>query len=104
MCDHVRPLTEETGAGDGETASHSAPTIPGRGKLYLRLPSASDPRWPYIQKILIMVPGAEPLRAKFTDTGECSAPLPCQIHPILLQELREQLGEENVVVKGGAQG
>ena len=102
MCDHVRPLTEET--GEGETASHSAPVLPGRGKLYLRLPSASDPRWPYIQKILIMFPGAEPLRAKFTDTGEWSAPLPCQIHPILLQELREQLGEENVVVKGGAQG
>ena len=49
-----------------------------------------------------MFPGGEPLRAKFTDTGEWSAPLPCQIHPILLQELREQLGEENVVVKSGS--
>lgn len=99
MCDHIRPLTEETGAG---AASGSA-AAPGGGKLYLRLPGASDPRWPYIQKILIMFPGAEPLRAKFTDTGKWSDPLPCQIHPILLQELREQLGEENVVVKGGGQ-
>ena len=99
MCDRIRPLT-----GAEPAAPEPAAEPPQRGserkKLYLRLPSQRDPRWSYIQKILIMFPGEEPLRAKFTDTEEWSAPLPCQIHPILIQELREQLGEENVVVKG----
>ena len=99
MCDRIQPLTEESGAADPVEAPAPSRKGHGRGKLYLRLPSQRDPRWSYIQKILIMFPGEEPLRAKFTDTEEWSAPLPCQIHPILLQELREQLGEENVVVK-----
>ena len=105
MCDRIRPLTEEGCPAEQPERPAAAPAPAakkGRGKLYLRLPSQRDPRWGYIRKILIMFPGEEPLRAKFTDTGEWSAPLPCQIHPILLQELREQLGEENVVVKSGS--
>ena len=68
-------------------------------KLFLRLPSQSDPRWRKIQLILLMFPGREPLKAKFEDSGIWSPPQPCQIHPLLVEELQTMLGSENVVIK-----
>ncbi|NCE65218.1 DNA polymerase III subunit alpha [Pseudoflavonifractor sp. 524-17] len=90
MCDKIQPLEE-----NGQAAQNA----PQYQKLYLRLPAQTDPRWGKIQRILLMFPGEEPLRAKFMDTNTWSQALPCQVHPILLQELRGLLGEENVAVK-----
>ena len=93
MCDRLRPLEENGGSAEAD---------PGRvRKLYLRLPSQGDPRWGRIMRILIMFPGQEPIRAKFMDTERWAPAYPCEIHPLLLKELRELLGEENVVVKSG---
>ncbi len=93
MCDRLRPLEENGGSAEAD---------PGRvRKLYLRLPSQGDPRWGRILRILIMFPGREPIRAKFMDTERWAPAYPCEIHPLLLKELRELLGEENVVVKSG---
>ena len=93
MCDRLWPLEENGGSAEAD---------PGRvRKLYLRLPSQGDPRWGRILRILIMFPGREPIRAKFMDTERWASAYPCEIHPLLLKELRELLGEENVVVKSG---
>ena len=93
MCDRLRPLEENGGSAEADS---------GRvRKLYLRLPSQGDPRWGRILRILIMFPGREPIRAKFMDTERWAPAYPCEIHPLLLKELRELLGEENVVVKSG---
>ena len=92
MCDRVRPL--QGGSGPAEPEASRRPQ-----RIYLRLPSQGDRRWAKIQLILTMFPGNEPLKVKFADTGIWSEPIPCQSHPLLLTELRDLLGEENVAVK-----
>ena len=98
MCDSLRPLQGAPESGP------SAPAEPEAGKvrkLYLRLPAREDPRWRHILRVLLMFPGSEPLRAKFAAEGQWTPAYPCQIHPLLLEELRGLLGEENVVVQSG---
>ena len=96
MCDRVRLLDQAA------AEQERGPVLEGRPqgkKLFLRLPSQSDPRWRKIQLILLMFPGREPLKAKFEDSGIWSPPQPCQIHPLLVEELQTMLGSENVVIK-----
>jgi len=92
MCDRVRPL------------EHAAEAIPApaagpRRKLYIRLPSIEDPRWRKIELILTMFPGEDLFKAKFQAEGQWTQPIPIVVHPALIRELRELLGEENVAVK-----
>ena len=86
MVDAIRPLTEVEAQG-----------IPAE-KLYLRLPSREDPRLRKVRLALSFFPGENETVLYFADckkrVGTC-----CQIHPALLEDLRERLGEENVVVK-----
>ena len=89
LADSVRPLGDETGA---------APERPKGKRLYIRLASQSDPLFQRIQLLLVMFPGEEPLKVKLMDTGQWRT-LPCVVHPALVRELRELLGEENVVLK-----
>ncbi|MCQ4863841.1 DNA polymerase III subunit alpha [Pseudoflavonifractor phocaeensis] len=95
MTDSVRPLTQagEPPAGDGGESGKA------QQKLFVRLPSADDPRWRKIQLILELFPGQESLKAKFLDAQQWAPPIPCMVHPSLIQELRDMLGEENVAVK-----
>ena len=58
----------------------------------------ADPLFRHIQLLLVMFPGEEPLKIKLVDTGQWMT-LPCVVHPALVRELRELLGEENVVLK-----
>ena len=90
MCDRVRPLTESMAVAEGKRRPR---------RIYLRLPRQDDPRWKKIQLILTMFPGSEPLKAKFEATDTWSQPLPCQVHTLLVAELQDMLGTENVVVK-----
>ena len=86
MVDAIRPLTEV-----------EAQRIPAE-KLYLRLPSREDPRLRKVRLALSFFPGENETVLYCADckkrVGTC-----CQIHPALLEDLRERLGEENVVVK-----
>ena len=95
MVDSVRPLLQDAAAPD-EAAE---PAGKKRQKLFVRLPSAHDPRWRKIQLILELFPGNEPFKAKFMDTEQWAPTSPCVVHPSLVRELREMLGEENVVVQ-----
>ncbi len=95
MVDAVRPL------GVGADVPPPPPEEGGAApkKLFIRLPSAQDARWRKIQLIVDMFPGQEPFKAKFLDSQIWSAPVPCQVHPLLVAELKELLGEENVAMK-----
>ena len=94
MCDRVRPLDH---LRDG--SRESTPPEPGQAKrLYIRVPGLEDPRWKKIRLVLTMFPGTERLVVKCDDTGKRLS-APCLIHPALVAELRELLGEDNVVVK-----
>ena len=67
-------------------------------KIYLRLPTLEDPVVEKIQRILLLFPGSQQMVFYFMDTKKRFG-APCLIHTSLLRELRELLGEENVVVK-----
>jgi len=92
MCDRVQPLTE-----DGTAPKEAKAEQPK--KLYVRLPGPDDPRWRKIQLILGLFHGRELFRAKFTDRDLWAEPIPCAVHPALIQELNALLGPENVVVR-----
>ena len=86
MVDAIRPLTEVEAQG-----------IPAE-KLYLRLPSREDPRLRKVSLALSFFPGENETVLYFADCKKRVGTY-CQIHPALLEDLRERLGEENVVVK-----
>ncbi len=89
MCDHVEPLIRQDGLAEPP---------PGRRKLYVRLPALSDPRFEMIKKILMMFPGEEDIIFYFEDTKK-RLRAGCLLHDALLEELRERLGPEHVVMK-----
>ena len=92
MCDRIRPL---------DHINSDAPPPAERAqsrRLYIRIPSVDDPRWARIRLVLTMFPGREQLKVRCADTGKLLA-APCLIHPALVAELEELLGQENVVVK-----
>ena len=96
LCDRLRPL-EETGKAEEVVEPVSGP-VPGAGKIYLRLPTLEDPVVRKIRRILLLFPGSQQMVFYFTDTKKRFGS-PCLIHTSLVRELRELLGEENVVVK-----
>ena len=68
------------------------------GTLYLRLPGESDPRYPKIRAILNMFPGDSGVVLYFADTKQRRGTR-CVLMDSMLGELRNVLGEENVVLK-----
>ena len=93
MCDRVQPLDH---LRDGYEEPDQ-PTLKIK-KLYIRIPSLEDSRWRRIKLVLTMFPGTEQLVIRCADTGKLLT-TPCVIHPALVEELKELLGGENVVVK-----
>ena len=68
------------------------------GTLYLRLPGESDPRYPKIRAILNMFPGDSGVVLYFADTKQRRGTR-CVLMESMLGELRNVLGEANVVLK-----
>ncbi|MBE7017162.1 MAG: DNA polymerase III subunit alpha [Ruminococcaceae bacterium] len=92
MVDTIRPLAE----GIGQLTSE----VKGRKekKLYLKLNSGDEKMLRRIEIILRMFEGKDMMIQYFADIKKqrsCS----CLVHPALVSELKELLGEENVVVK-----
>ncbi len=79
-------------AGSAEAEREKART------LWVRFPSMDSPQYRRLQLILIMFPGREPIKVHFADTKKTLA-ASCWIHPSLVRELKEMLGEENVVIR-----
>ena len=114
MLDAVGPLAALTTDGAIETARASLssarsgrgpsrrieepPQAPKPKTLWVKLPAREDPAFRRIELILTMFPGTEPLVVYFADTKKRLGAR-CIIHPALVEELKEMLGEENVVVK-----
>ena len=96
MVDSVSPLNltmekvmeEETGKINGEKAK----------RLYIRLPSREDSRLRKVKLVLAMFPGQEQIVLYFEDCQKRVGTLG-QIHPALVEDLKQRLGEENVVLK-----
>ena len=87
MVDAIRPLGD-LGQPEGKEPE----------KLWLRLPSREDPRMRKIRLVLSFFPGKNQAILYFADCKKRVGTY-CQIHPALVADLKERLGEENVVVK-----
>ena len=87
MVDAIRPLGDLDGKAQGK-----------QERLWLRLPSREDPRMRKIKLALSFFPGESQAVLYFEDCKK-RVGTRCMIHPALVEDLRERLGEENVVVK-----
>ena len=88
MVDAIRPLSDH----DEEAAQAAGE------KLYLRFPSREDPRLRKVRLVLSFFPGESQIILYFEDCKK-RVGTRGQLHPALLADLKERLGEENVVVK-----
>ena len=96
LCDSAYPLAEgapvlaDGGAAD---AAHAGKT------LYLKLPSMDSPEMEHFRRVIYMFEGkGNPVRVRLADTGKLIGTT-CDLRDSLVREMREKLGEENVVVK-----
>ena len=91
MVDSIRPLE------DLNDLSTQAPP-PKEQKLWVKLPSRFDPIMKRIEKLLVMFPGEQQM-ILWCEREQKRIGARCLIHPGLVLELQELLGEKNVVVK-----
>ena len=96
VADSIRPLTDL--ATMQMAQPKQKPQQTEDEKLWVRLPSQEHPAVQRIQLILQMFPGRQQIILYFTDTKK-RVGTRCVIHEALVEELKEMLGEENVVVK-----
>lgn len=102
MVDSIRPIADVLHSGGQAVSEASAPqpTAPSQPekKLWVKLPSADDPRLKRIQPHPHHVPrqaADDTLLRREKSAWGCG----CLIHEGLVEELKELLGSENVVVK-----
>ncbi len=97
MCDRIKPLAvPETGEANAPAASEVRQ--PQGDKLYVKVPSASDPRMRKVRLVLNMFPGDRQVILYCADTKKRLGAA-AQLHPALVEELGELFGAENVVLK-----
>ena len=67
-------------------------------RLYLKIPCREDPRMRKIELVLSMFPGDSQAVLYFEDTKKRLG-TPCVVHPALVDEMKQLLGADRVVVK-----
>ena len=95
MCDTITPLKQLMTQGEEEPkpAAQTADTV-----IYLRVPSLDSREFRHVKLVMTMFEGETPVKIRVADTGKLLGGQ-CLNHPAFLQECREWLGVENVVVK-----
>ena len=96
LCDSAYPLTENP--ADLPIPDQPGDRIAQGNVLFLRVGGAEDPAFRHLQLVLQMFPGEIPVKIRLADSGKLLG-TSCMLHLSLLRELRETLGEENVVVR-----
>ena len=91
LVDSIRPISDAEPL-DSERRRNQ------RKKLYVKFPSTDEKMRRRLELLMEMFPGEEQLVLYFPDTGKRMAAR-CMVHPALVEELQELLGEESVVVK-----
>ena len=98
IVNRARPISDFANEKLAPEAPVQQPAAPRTGTLYLRLPGESDTRYPKVKAILNMFPGDSSVVLYFADTKQRRGTR-CVLMESLLKELRNVLGEGNVVVK-----
>ena len=98
ICDSAYPL-ETAGSGQAmpPAAANSDKVEPGK-VLYLKFPGKDSPELAHMRLVFQMFPGTTPVKMVMADTRKVYGHQ-VLLHRALLQELRETLGPENVVIK-----
>jgi DNA polymerase III subunit alpha len=94
MIDSVRPI-EDIGAVETEPRPQK---IPENATLWVKLKTRNCAELKRIELIMTMFPGRQQMIVYIADEKK-KIGTRCIIHPALIDELKEMLGEENVVVK-----
>ena len=97
VVNRARPISDFAQADVQPPEPEKKPKI-SSGTLYLRLPSESDLRYAKVKAILNMFPGASTVVLYFADTGSRRGTR-CVLMDSMLKELKNILGEPNVVLK-----
>ena len=102
MVDEVLPLTNENLAKNAQQepiAQQEVPTQENKPRtLWVKIPSQKDPAMHRIQLVLQMFPGQENMILYCAEEKK-KLGTHCMIHPALIEELKEMLGEENIVIR-----
>lgn len=94
MCDAIYPLQ----TAEKKPAAEKKAEPAADATVYLRVPSVDSREMRHIKLVMSMFEGETPVKIRVADSGKLLGAR-CLNHPALLQELREWLGEENVVVR-----
>ena len=97
MCDSVYPLSTVKGGLPPAPAPKGEKVLEGQ-TLYLKFPSLDHPSVRHMKLVFNMFPGTTPVRMVMADTRKLYA-ASVLLHRALVEEARETLGAENVVVK-----
>ncbi|MEG2037563.1 MAG: OB-fold nucleic acid binding domain-containing protein, partial [Ruthenibacterium sp.] len=97
LCDQVVPL-QASDAPEADAPPTAEEKRDAQKTLYLRFESAQSPAFAHCKLVFSMFPGKTPVRMRMVDSGKLLG-TQCLLHPALLQELRETVGEKNVVVQ-----
>ena len=106
LCERVEPIPAELPkpaqpSGRDTSAPPQAAKPAAHPGLYLRLPASSGEVYRHTQRLLRVFEGPLPVYLRFADTGKLvRTPSDWWVDPppVLIQELKRLLGEENVVL------
>ena len=98
VINRARPISDYANEAATVEAEPAVPVKPKSGTLYLRLPGEHDKRYPKVKAMLNMFPGNSGAVLYFADTKQRRGTR-CVLMDSLLRELKNLLGEENVVLK-----
>ncbi len=97
MCDSAYPLDGAMEQPEEKLPPKGGKLLPGK-ILYLKFPSKDSPELAHMKLVFTMFPGTTPVKMVMADTRRVLGTA-CQLHRALIGELKETLGEENVVIK-----
>lgn len=97
LCESAYPLATAEGSLPPAARPKGSKILEGN-TLYLKFPSAEHPAVRHMRLVFEMFPGTTPVKMVMADTRKLYG-THCLLHQALVQEARETLGEENVVVK-----
>ena len=97
MADSVYPLSTVKGGTPPPPAPKGEKLLEGQ-TLYLKFPSIDSPAVRHMKLVFNMFPGTTPVRMVMADTRKVYA-VSVLLHKALVEEAKETLGAENVVIK-----
>ena len=93
MCDSIYPLEQGVPIPEERREPPKEKAV-----IYLKVPGTDSREFRHISLVMTMFEGDTPLKVRLADTGKMLGTT-CLHHPAFLQECREWLGDENVVVR-----